>query len=169
MAIYFTTETYLKTNVPITDNIDMTDILFNTRIVSDFNIRPILGTYFYNHMLTGYNDQTLNANELILLDYIQPPVAWRATSESVITLTYQLKNKGLQTQSGDYSLNPEYKEVMFVAHHYGDKAGGYENMLSNYLKDNKELYPEFENELNSDSIIKRCDGGSGFNTNIFFI
>ncbi len=165
---YFITENYLKSNVPITDNVDITDIIFNTRIAADFNIRPILGTYFYKHMLDGYNAQTLTADELDLLDYIQPAVAWRATSESVITLTYQLKNKGLQTQSGDYSLNPEYKEVMFVAHHYGDKAGNYDNQLTNYLKENRALFPEFESDLNKDSIAKRCDGNN-FNQNIFFI
>lgn len=166
---YFITENYLKDNVPVTNNVDMNDIIFNVRISSDFNIRPILGTYFYNHMLDGYNNQTLNGDELELLDYIQPAVAWRAVAESVITLSYQLKNKGIQTQSGDFSLNADKSEIMFLVHHYNDKASGYERMLSTYLNETKILFPEFISDLNKDSIIKKCDGGDFSNKNMWFI
>ena len=49
--IYFITETYLKTNTPITANVDVTDVTPYVKTQSDLRIQPILGTYFYNYLL----------------------------------------------------------------------------------------------------------------------
>jgi hypothetical protein len=50
-------------------------------------------------MLTAYNAQTLTPDEVDLVEFIQPVIAWRSAEDAVFGLTYQLKNKGLQTQS----------------------------------------------------------------------
>ncbi len=42
-------------------------------------------------------------SEIDLVEFIQPVIAWRSAEDAVFGLTYQLKNKGLQTQNGDYS------------------------------------------------------------------
>jgi hypothetical protein len=47
---YFISQSYLKTQTPITQNVDVTDIWNNVRISSDFNLEPVLGSYFYNHL-----------------------------------------------------------------------------------------------------------------------
>jgi hypothetical protein len=64
---------------------------------------PILGTTFYNDLLTKYNAQTLSPDEEDLVAFIQPIIAWRAAEDAVFGLSLQLKNKGLQTQFGDNS------------------------------------------------------------------
>jgi hypothetical protein len=173
MAVtYFITENYLKENTPVSQNCTVKDIIINVKPVADMFTRSILGTYFYNDLLTKYNAQTMDSNELLLLEYIQPTIAWKAASESVITLSYQLKNKGVQTQNGDFSSNAEFKEVMFLVHHYSDKAEFYMNRLYDYIIKNKELYTIFLNDLNNDSTAKdRCNSGNNnnFNQNIIFI
>jgi len=168
---YFVTERYLKDNTTVSNNCDVKDVLINVKPVADMYTRSLLGTYFYNDLLTKYNNQTLNADETTLVSIIQPTIAWKAASESVITLTYQLKNKGAQVQTGEYSSNPEYKEVMFLVHHYSDKADFYLNRLSVYLYDNKDLFPEFLSNSNTDSTVKKsCDGGNdNFQSGIMFI
>ena len=167
--IYFLTETRLRELTPINLNVDTQDIIFNIRNISDMYIKSILGTYFYNDLLTKYNNQTMSSDELLLLDYIQPSIAWGSCAESVITTSYQIKNKGVQTQTGDFSANAEYKENMFLVHHYQDKRDFYLNTLKNYLKENKELYSNFISDLNKDSIIKDCKQDALFNSNIMFI
>ncbi len=169
---YFVTKQYLETNLPVSSNADVNDYLFNVKTAADMYARSILGTYFYNDLLTKYNAQTMSADELTLLEYIQPAIAWRAASESVITLSYQLKNKGVQTQSGDFSANAEFKELMFLVHHYADRGSFYDNRLFTYLVDNKSLYANFTSDLNTDSTAKKssCNTpNNNFNTNIFFI
>jgi hypothetical protein len=121
---------------------------------SDLRIQPILGTYFYNDILAKYNAQTLSANEEILVTYIQPIVAWRSAEDAVFGLSYQLKNKGLQLQNGDYSNSVSQQEVAFAQDHYGQKASFYEARLVNYLHTNKDLFANFTSVLNKDSDIR---------------
>lgn len=169
---YFVSETYLKTNTSITANVDIVEILPLVKNAADMWSRSIMGTYFYKYMLDGYTNQTLTPTELDLLEEIQPAVAWRASADAVIELSYQLKNKGLQTQSGDFSQSPETKAIMFNHNHIEQKAEFYENRLYTYLKDNKDLFPQFISPLNKDSqILKDCNSNTNtnINTTIFFI
>jgi hypothetical protein len=167
---FFITERYIKDNTTISNNCDIKDVLINVRPVADMFTRSVLGTFFYNDLLTKYNNQTLTADETTLVGYIQPAIAWKSASESVISLSYQLKNKGIQTQSGDFSNNAEYKEVMFLVHHYSDRGDFYLNRLSEYIIENKELFDNFTSVLNTDSTAKKnCEGGNNFQSGIMFI
>jgi hypothetical protein len=154
---YFITESYLKTNTPITKNVDVTDVAPYIRPTAEMRLMPILGTYFYNYMLSGYNAQTLNNDEEDLVEKIQPVVAWRSAEQAVFGLSYQLKNKGLQSQFGDYSNNVSQSEVAFAMEHYGQMAAFFEKRLISWLLDNKDLFPEFISDLNKDSDIKPVD------------
>ena len=155
--IYFITESYLKTNTPITKNVDSTDIAPYIKPASDMRVQSILGTYFYEYLLTEYNAQTLSADETALVEKIQPVVAWRAAEQCAFGLSYQLKNKGVQTQFGDYSQNVSQGEVAFVMDHYGQMASFYEKRLINYILENKDLFSQFTSALNTDSDIKPVD------------
>ena len=71
-TIYFVTETWLKDNTSIGGNVDYKDVVINLKPVCDAYIRPILGTYFYNDLLTKWNNQTASNDELTLIeDYIK--------------------------------------------------------------------------------------------------
>jgi len=70
--IYFVTETWLKTNTPVTANIDAVKIFPFVQSQSDMRMQPILGTYFYKHLLTAYNAQTLtNDEETLVFNYLK--------------------------------------------------------------------------------------------------
>ncbi len=81
---------------------------------------PILGTTFYNDLLTKYNNQTLDPDEETLVTFIQPIIAWRAAEDAVFGLSLQLKNKGLQTQFGDNSSSVDRGTIAFSMEHYAD-------------------------------------------------
>lgn len=159
--IYFVTENYLKVNTPITKNVDVTDVMPYVKTQSDQRVQPVLGTYFYEDILTKYNAQTLNADETTLVEYIQPVVAWYAAQDAAFGLSYQLKNKGVQVQFGDYSQNVSQSEIAFVMDHYGQKGKFYLNRLTNWLIENKALFTKFTSQDNKDSdlkpILSDCD------------
>lgn len=168
--IPFVTENWLKKNTPITDNISA-DVLVPWLTTSSQNwVKDAIGTYFYNDLLTKYNNQTLSADEEVLVAMFKPAIAWRAASDASIALTFQLKNKGVQTQSGDYSAAAELSEVQFIAGFYADKAAVYERDIYDYLgeTDNANLFPNFTSTSNNDSRIKK-DKGSMFNQTIMII
>jgi hypothetical protein len=169
---YFVSEKWLKDNMPISDNSDPKMFYFNVKTVSDMRVRNILGTLFYNDLLVKYNAQNLSPNELILVDIMRWTIAWRSASESVISLSYQIFNKGVQTQFGDYSNNAEFKEISFLKHHYSDKASFYEKRLFDFLVDNKDDYPLLMDADNKDSEVQKhiCKGGfNPYDSNIIFI
>ena len=152
--IYFVTETYIKSKTPITQNVDVNEITPFIATCSDMRIQPILGTYFYNDILTKYNAQTLSADETTLVSKIQPCIAWYAAADAVFALTYQLKNKGLQKQSGDYSESVSREEVGDGIEYYQSKANFYEQRLRIWLKENKDLFTNFTSTDNTDSDMK---------------
>lgn len=168
--IYFITENYLKVNTPITANVDIKELLPLVKSAADMWTQHTLGTYFYNDLLVKYNAQTLNADEEVLVALMQPSIAWRACADAVIELSYQLKNKGIQTQSGDFSASGEAKMVQFMSTQYIQKAEFYENEMWKYLEKNKALYPEFISALNRNSnLLNSCsNNNSKFNSPIFF-
>lgn len=171
--IYFVTENYLKVNTPITANINITEVLPLVKGAADMWTRNTLGTYFYDYLLAKYNAQTLNSDEEILVSYMQPSIAWRTCSDAVLELSFQLKNKGIQTQSGDFSNAGEAKMIQFMHQHYIQKAEFYENAMWEYLKKNKDLYPEFTSPLNHNSnLLCWCRDnehrGGKFNSQVFF-
>lgn len=166
--IYFVTENYLKTKTPITQNVAAGDIMPFVGPAAFGWMQSILGTYFYDHLLTEYNAQNLTADEETLVEKMQPAIAWRAASDCVIALTYQLKNKGIQKQNGDNSESVEQAEVGYVARFYEQKAEMYEDMVRRYLEKNKDLFPEFTDDLNNDSEIKP-DSDDSMTSDILFI
>lgn len=147
---YFITETYLKNYTAITRNVDATDIMPLIRPSSDRYIKDILGSYFYDYMLSGYNAQSLTASEYNLYKEIQPAIAWMAAKEAVYTLTYQLKNKGLQKQDGENSSAPDQNETIMIYKHYESWGKYYLERVRKHLLINKDLFPEYTSDLNND-------------------
>jgi hypothetical protein len=169
-VIYFVTENYLKVNTPITANVNITEVLPLVKGAADMWTQATLGTYFYNDLLVKYNAQTLNPDEETLVALMQPSIAWRAAADAVIELSFQLKNKGIQTQSGDNSAAAESKMVQFMNRHYAQKAEFYELKMFEYLVKNRALYPEFTSQLNHNSTCLNycCSGQNKFNSQILF-
>lgn len=168
---YFITEDYLKSNSPITQNVDAKDIIPFIAPASEMFIQPILGTYFYNYMLTGYNAQSLNADEFALYKLLQPAIAWRAAADAVYALTYQLKNKGVQTQNSENSDVADAEQVVMLKRHYDQKAEFYEQRIIKHLIINKDLFPEFTDKLNNDCSITDMlpQKDSGYNQDMLMI
>lgn len=167
--IYFVTENYLKNQTPITNNVDVTDLTPFVKTASDMTVQPILGTYFYEDLLTKYNAQTLSNDEETLVSYIQPCIAWRTCADAVIGLSRQLKNKGLQSQQGDFSSSVSMSEIAFYVDDYRQKETFYINRLVTYLKDNKDLFSVYTSDLNKDSNIKPTKPTDSYNDSILII
>jgi|TARA_R110000744_G_scaffold48698_7_gene106222 hypothetical protein len=167
-TVYFVTENYIKQTTALTKNVDANEIMPFIATAAQTWTQSILGTYFFDYLLASFNAQTLTANEEILVSKIQPSIAWRAASDCVLELTYQLKNKGLQKQNGDNSESVELSEMGFVKTHYENKAEFFESFIVEYLKINKGLFPEFTSKLNKSSVIKHQEDDN-FNSDILFI
>ena len=99
--VYFVSERYLKLYGMITDNVSATDISPLVQFAAKAFVKSLIGSYFFDDLLTKYNAKTLSSDELKVVEIMQYAIAWRATADASVSLTYQLKNKGLQKQNGD--------------------------------------------------------------------
>jgi len=164
--IYFVTERYLKLYGMITNNVDASDFTPLIQFASKAFVKKQIGSYFFDDLLAKYNAQTLSANEIEVVDIMKFAIAWRATAEAVLSLSYQLKNKGIQRQRDDNSDAAEMNEITFMYDNYIQKAQYFELELKQFLLDNKNDYPVYLDKLNKDSIIKNdyCNAkGDQFN------
>lgn len=169
---YFITESYLKNSTPITQNVDAKDVMPFVATSADMYTQSILGSFFYKHILNAYNNQTLNPDEINLVALIKPGVAWRAASDAVYSLTYQLKNKGLQVQNGDNSEVAEPEQVVMIKRHYDQTAEFYEERIRVFLIKNKDLFPEFIDKRNDDCSMAediRPTKESGYNNDMLMV
>jgi len=168
---YFITQNYLVSNSPITQNVSAKDIIPFVGTSSEMYVQPLLGSYFYNHILSAYNAQTLNADEITLVEKIQPVVAWRAAADAVYALTYQLKNKGLSTQNGENSEPAEAEQVVMMKRHYDQKAEFYQKRLVQHLILNKDKFTEFTADANTDSEVVDMipNDDAGYNNDMLMI
>jgi len=158
-TVYFTTTQWLRNNTNIGNSVDENVITPLVKTAADMFPRSILGTYFYNHLLSAYNAQTLNPDETTLVsDYLKPAIGWRTAADVAANSSLLLRNKGVQTQSGDFSTSAEFSAMSFLQRTNLEKAEFYDNRLFTYLVKNKNLFPQFLDEQNQDSTARSACG-----------
>jgi predicted ATP-binding protein involved in virulence len=170
--LYFITENYIKLKTPITRNVDVNEVTPFIQSVSNRRIQPILGSHFYNDLLLKYNAQSLDADETTLVELLQPCIAWYGAAEAVLALSYQLKNKGLQKQNGDFSESVSKDEILLIYDHYQSDAAFYEQRIRVFLKENGDNYAEYISTDNTDSDMKpdkNIQTNTGYTNNIIII
>ncbi len=171
--IYFVTEDYLKTETPITKNVDVQNVAPWVRPACETRLVPILGRHFFQHLLTKYNAQSLNTKEVELVSHIQPCIAWRAASMAVYGISRPLKNIGIQQLNSENSSGVNLDEVTFGMETYDKMGAEYQRTLSEFLVSHKNDYPEFMTEANKDAKLRKvCDASdisdSALNDGIMF-
>jgi hypothetical protein len=141
MTVLFTSETYIRENSVFNLNVDTKDIYQSAYVAQDMYIEPILGTNLYEALQLSYSAQTLTPDEEILMSFIKPVVAWRATQLTLPFITFNVKNKGPQLQNSDYSNGIGTAELFYIKKEVENRAEWYAQRLLNYLCQNGNLFP----------------------------
>ena len=144
MAVLFISETYVKNNTVIDENVDMRQILPSIRDAQELRILPILGTPLYEDLKTKITATTLTADDIILLDdYIAPCMAQWTLYECSVTMLFKYRNKTVGTKSSENGQPISYQDLQFLRDDWKNKAEEREARLINYLTDNTTLYPTY--------------------------
>lgn len=173
MATYFITQQYLVSNGFINGNVDTNIYKSLIEFSAKAYIKPQIGSYWFNILYTKYNNQTLTADETLVVEIMQKAIAFRVKAQTALDASYQLTSKGIVRQSDDNATAADSSEVSFVYDHNIAHAKLFELELKDFLITNKELYPDFTDALNKDSQIKNScckGGGDSYNeSGLFFI
>ena len=149
-TVLFVNEQYIKQYTPIGDLVSNDEIEPTTILVQDSWIQDQLGSNFYTYLQTKYAAQTLNASELVLMARIQPALAYRVAEEMTPFLNFQFKNKGVMTQSGDYSASSDVSTIKYLRNELSNRAEFYAKRLTVYLCENSDLFPEYTIDNSTD-------------------
>jgi hypothetical protein len=167
LNILFVSEQYMRDNLPISKNLDTKDIKPNIQSSQELYTQDILGSDFYEDLQTKFSAQTLNNEEIVLVqEYIKPAIAYRALGMALPFLAFNIKNKGPQQQSDDFSTSAPGNELRFLISNVENRAEFYENRLVKYLCKNGNLFPLYKSQ--SDAIIQPNNKNGWENGLIFY-
>ncbi len=147
--VYFLTEKYLKDNTPLDDNIDPKVIKTAMREGQDIYIRDLIGSGIYDELctqiasdpdLSGYTD-----NRTLLVNYINPCLKYYILFECAQTLSFQLVNKGVVTRSSEWQTPADINSITALMVKWRDKGEYYARRLQDFLCENSETYPLYQN------------------------
>ena len=140
--VYFISESFAKNNNYINENISWETISKEIPKMALLKIKPFLGGCFFDELLEKYNDRTLNDDERKLVDnYIRPALMSFVLYRINYNLSFNLTNKGLQSQFGDNSDSNDLATVSYIAGLDFDDANIYLSEMEKYLKKNYILFP----------------------------
>lgn len=160
--ILLLSEEYIKINAIATEAIDYRVYKPHITAAQDLYLDELLGVEFKDDLLTKYDNQTLNASETILVNYIKQMLIRRVEAAVSDYLTYRLRSKGVQTSSGSDSNAASDTQVQYSAkllNQYGDK---YYQYACKYLNDNYTEFPLYDYDS-----CEKCNENTN-NTNMYF-
>ena len=85
----------------------------------------------------------------LLEEMVKPYLKARATVDVMYPIAYKIRNTGVMRNS-DTNLQPaDMNDIKYLEKQYNTYVSEYEQRLSKYLCDNKELFPELEADVPS--------------------
>lgn len=144
-----TSEAYVRSQTDLDDNLLGKVLLPAIKLAQDIELQEALGTMLYRSLQQKVSDETIdqtgNTQYLELLeDYVQPFLAYQTLANCVSLSRVKVANAGV-VNTTDTNVNAESKpnadllknDYLHFAHHYL-------KMMQNWLKVNRELFPELE-------------------------
>ena len=141
--ILFISETYIKDNTPLTNNIDVEQIVPHIAFSQDSEVQSMLGTTFYNELQDSYSAQTLTVKETELVGHIKIWLAWLSSANAIPLLNMQLRNKGVIKFKDDTLDQAEAIDGKYITSVLKQRADFYGNIVSNYLCNNSQYFPSY--------------------------
>ena len=146
--VLFVDANYIKSISTVNHNLDENLIRPNIMLAQDKYVLPILGSGVMGEIKQQISDGSISAytaNTLVLNEFIQPVTAYWTLYEMVPTLVWRLQNKGLEKKNSENSVSPTIAEITFMQDGFKSSAMFYSQRLSQFMKENQDLYPLYYN------------------------
>ena len=145
MDVYFISETNLKANSLITENVDDKLLMPTLIMVQDIYLQPILGTSMYEDFKTKIAASTLIQGEKDLItNYIYKILIYYMQMHSISALHYRFMNKGMMVKNGESSSSASTSDLKVLKDEFRLVAENYAEMLTKYLQQNIATYPLYD-------------------------
>lgn len=149
----------LKSNGTLFSN-NVDDGYLNSTIITcqEVYLEQVTGTALYHKLqelvynqITGQEDGIYTpGNEAyrdLLEEMVKPYLKARATVDILYPVSYKIRNMGVMKSSDTNLQNADMSDIKYLEKQYLTYVAEYEQRLSKYLCENKELFPELEADV----------------------
>jgi hypothetical protein len=170
MGVLLISETKLKNFTNINKNVDMDVLKAEIQIAQDIDLQTILGTKFYNHLLSQVTStgNTFNAAETTLVnDYIQPFLIQQAYFQCIPQLMYRTMNRGIVEGTMENAASVDIETMKYLRTIQKQRADFYMTRLQDYLLIGRgqNQFPDYVSQSTIDGMIP--DRSQKYNNGIF--
>lgn len=163
-------ENKIKSFTNINKNVDIDTIRAEIGIAQDIHLQTLLGTRFYEHLLSQVSStgNTFNANELTLVnDYIAPYLIQTAYHEMIPHLHYRTMNRGIVEGNMESATGVDLSTMQYLRGVQKQRADFYKMRLQDYLITGRgqNLFPDYINYTTLDGMIP--DRSDKYNSPIY--
>lgn len=146
-------ETFVKQSTVLTENVDPIYIRGNIQTAQDLYIETTLGTDLFNDIVDKVTAGTIASNDATLYNnYIKPCLKYYVLSLMAPELQYKLTNKAISTKNSDNAFAVDGETVKQIAQRYKDLGDEYRQRMINYLCENDDLFPLYDDNVGLDKI-----------------
>lgn len=132
----------------LNENVDDKFILDTIITVQTLKLQQLIGSTLLNTLLNGIDETgafTLNDDYYnLVVNYIQPYLKKQVQASLIIPLNYKLRNAGLVTNTDNNFSTVSYKDAKAVEQYMTDEASAFANLLTKYLYENIDKFPEYK-------------------------
>jgi len=170
MGVLLISEIKLKNFTNINKNVDMDVLKAEIQIAQDIDLQTILGTLFYNHLLSQVSStgNTFNADETTLVnDYIQPFLIQQAYFQCIPQLMYRTMNRGIVEGMMENATSVDIETMKYLRTIQKQRADFYMTRLQDYLLIGRgqNKFPQYQTQSSIDGMIP--DRSQKYNNGIF--
>ena len=158
MGVLLISEVKLKNFTNISKNVDIDVLKAEVQIAQDIDLQTLLGTKFYNHLLSCVNStgDTFNADEKTLVDdYIQPFLIQQAYFQAIPHLMYRTMNRSIVQGQMENAEPVNISTMQYLRGIQKQRADFYMTRLQDYLLIGKgqNKFPAYNTQSTIDGMI----------------
>ena len=170
MGVLLISEIKLKNFTNINKNVDMDVLKAEIQIAQDIDLQTILGTKFYEHLLSQVSStgNTFNSDETKLVnDYIQPFLIQQAYFQAMPNLQFRTMNRGIVEGQMENATSVDIETFKYLRNIQKSRADFYMTRLQDYLLIGKgaNKFPDYVSQSTKDGMIP--DRSQKYNAGIF--
>lgn len=151
MTALFISRIDLIKNSILDGNVDTDKFIQFIKIAQEIHIQNYLGSKLYDKIASDIIADTLTGNYLTLVTkYLQPMLIHYAMVDYLPFAAYQVKNGGVFKHNSENAETVNKEEVDFLVQKERDFAEYYTRRFVDYMCNNSNLFPEYNDNTNED-------------------
>lgn len=165
MATLYTSPQTIKRDTALGTSVDEDLLRPYIRIAQDRWILPALGTKLDEYLKTEINSAGgLTGNDLILVrDYIQPALVQLSFVEVAFVIRLRFSNNSVTVADSEQGVSADFSDIKMVTDRAQQIGLFYRERLLDYLCENTNLFPQYNQNTGSDLYPNRDNYSGGLN------